>query len=127
MTETRHPDLEIYVKNRTPEEIQQWLAQHASVVETQSSKNGIHQIDVTFPGGTVGVMIHEKVAGKAWNSVWFKNNQTPWNRDLDCAHAAASEMATQIRCIASGWQDGDDPDEWWKVENGVQEQIQWRT
>ena len=53
--------------------------------------------------------------------------RAPWAQDLDCAHAASAEMETQVRSIAGGWNDGDDPDEYWKVENGEAEKIQWRT
>jgi len=127
MTDIRHPDIEIYVKNRSLEEIQAWLQSCSENLTTHSSKGQIHELQMEFQGQLVELMIHEKVAGKAWVSVWFKANNTSWNTDLDCAHAASQGMDTQIRCIASGWNDGDDPDEYWKVENGEQEKIQWRT
>lgn len=126
MTDTRHPDIEIYVKDRSVEQIKEWLASRGEELTVHSTKGLIHELSLNFPEGPVDVMIHEKVAGKAWVSVWFKNNTTPWEKDLDCAYSAAEEMATQIRCIASGWSEGDDPDEYWKVENGNQEKIQWR-
>lgn len=126
MTDTRHPDIEIYVKDRSLNAILDWLNSYSSEPSPVSSKGLIHELEVTFPEGRVGVMIHEKVAGKAWVSVWFKDNLTPWVKDLDCALAASQEMTTQVRCIAAGWDDGDDPDEFWKIENGEQEKIQWR-
>lgn len=125
MTDTRHPDIEIYVKNRSLDLLCEWILQYASAIETLQSKGNIHELRATINGDSVELMIHEKVAGKLWASVWFKSDKTPWAKDLDCAHAAAKDMDTQVRCIASGWQDGDDPDEWWKIENGSQEQIQW--
>lgn len=128
MTDTRHPDIEIYVKSKTLDEIRTWLEQHSTEpVREISSKGLIHELELNVTGQHVPVMIHEKVAGKAWVSVWFKSDKSPWAKDLDCAEAAAAEMATQIRCIASGWEDGDDPDEYWKVEQGNVEKIQWRT
>ncbi|WP_299182758.1 hypothetical protein [uncultured Neptuniibacter sp.] len=127
MTDTRHPDIEIYVKNRSLDEIRGWLATHSEKIEAQSSKGGIHELDLSIDGVKVPVLIHEKVAGKAWSSVWFKSDQSPWAKDLDCAQAASEEMETQVRCIASGWADGDDPDEYWKVEAGESEKIQWHT
>jgi hypothetical protein len=126
MTDTRHPDIEIYVKDRTLDAILEWLNSYSHTPGSVTSKGLIHELEITFPEGPVGVMIHEKVAGKAWVSVWFKDNLTPWTKDLDCALAASTEMATQVRCIAAGWDDGDDPDEFWKVESGTQEKIQWR-
>ncbi|WP_286236931.1 hypothetical protein [Neptuniibacter halophilus] len=126
MTDQRHPDIEIYVKNCSREQIEEWLRSSAEAVEFLSSKGQIHELSLQFGSESVAVMIHEKVAGKAWTSVWFKSDKTPWEKDLDCAHAASEGLATQIRCIASGWNDGDDPDEYWKVENGNAEKIQWQ-
>ena len=127
MTEIRHPDIEIYVKNCTPDAISNWLAEQADSISAVSSKGQNHQLVLTFANQQVPVMIQEKVAGKAWTSVWFKKNETPWLTDLSCARNASEGLETQIRCIASGWNDGDDPDEYWKVENGSEEKIQWRT
>ena len=127
MTDNRHPDLEIYIKNRSPQEVCDWLAQHCEQVEPIASKGLIHSLKLSISAQQTEAMLHEKVAGKAWLSLWFKHNITPWDQDLACAQAAAKEMTTQIRCIASGWDDGDDPDEFWKIENGEQERIQWRT
>lgn len=126
MTDTRHPDIEIYVKDRPVGKIKDWLISQSHDFSERSSKGQIHEFSMNFPDGPVDVMIHEKVAGKAWVSVWFKTNNTPWSKDLDCAYAAAKGMETQVRCIASGWAEGDDPDEYWKVEGNKQEKIQWQ-
>lgn len=127
MTNSRHPDIEIYVKNCSLEAIQDWLKSLSDQMTCNTSKNTIHEFTLTFQGNNVETLVHEKVAGKAWTSVWLKSDQTPWVNDLECARAAASAMDAQIRCVASGWEDGDDPDEYWKIENGTEEKIQWRT
>ena len=127
MTEQRHPDIEIYVKNRSIADIENWLGNCAERLEQTFSQGTIHEYSATIGEHRVPVMIHEKVAGKAWVSIWFKSENTPWAKDIDCAQAAADAMDTQVRFIASGWSDGDDPDEWWKIENGNVEKIQWRT
>ncbi len=127
MTATRHPDIEIYIKNSTPEAITEWLQLKADAISTVAGKGPTHALTLDFAGQQVPVMLTEKVAGKAWTSVWFKQNATPWATDLDCARSAAENLKTQVRCIASGWTEGDDPDEYWKVENGSEEKIQWRT
>ncbi|MBY4678035.1 hypothetical protein [Marinobacterium arenosum] len=127
MTEQRHPDIEIYVKDRSIEQIEQWLDAIGDSLQKSVDQGLVHEYRLEINGSRVPVMIHEKVAGKAWFSVWFKQNPTDWPQDLDCAKAASEAMATQIRCIAGGWNDGDEPDEYWKVENGQQEKIVWRT
>jgi len=126
MTEQRHPDIEIYIKSRTLDEIEAWLGSLGTLEKT-TSQGLTHDYKLSLDGQTVPLMIHEKVAGKAWLSLWFKENLTPWDQDLDCARAASEAMSTQIRCVASGWNDGDEPDEYWKVENGQQETIIWRS
>lgn len=127
MSEQRHPDIEIYVKNRSLDEIVAWLGSRFESVATDFTQGTISEYTVSKNGTAIPVMVHQRVVGKAWTSVWFKNDQTGWEKDLDCAQAAAAEMDTQVRCIAGGWADGDEPDEWWKVENGQQEKILWRT
>lgn len=127
MTDERHPDIEIYIKNRSLDEIETWLRQRFDALDTDFSQGTVHEYKASLSDASVPVMIHEKVVGKAWTSVWFKSDATDWAKDLDCALQAAQELDTQIRCIASGWADGDEPDEWWKVENGEQEKIHWHT
>ncbi|MGB0466655.1 MAG: hypothetical protein ACPGF7_03870 [Pontibacterium sp.] len=127
MSEQRHPDIEIYIKNRSLTDIETWLNQCFESLETALSQGTIHEYSAMLNGVKIPVMVHEKVVGKAWTSIWFKSDQTPWAIDLDCAIAAAKDMETQARCIASGWSDGDEPDEWWKVEKGQQETILWQT
>ena len=127
MTSTRHPDIEIYIKNSSLEAIQEWLASQAEKIECHPPKGTIHPLNLTFSGHEVEALIHERVAGKAWTSLWIKSDKSPWATDLECAHSAAKNLDTQIRCVAAGWEDGDDPDEYWKVEDGAEEKIQWQT
>ncbi|MDO6562670.1 hypothetical protein Q4488_04670 [Amphritea sp. 1_MG-2023] len=128
MTETqRHPDIEIYIKDRSLERICQWLEHTCSTFKREYDQGQVHHFIGMMDGAEIPIMIHEKVSGKAWTSVWFNSDQTPWIKDLDCAEQAARELETQIRCIASGWTAGEDPDEWWKVELGNVEKINWQT
>jgi hypothetical protein len=124
---TRHPDIEIYIKNRSLQQILAWLHQRSDSLKPQYSSGGTHAFKAVLEGVQVPVMIHEKAVGKAWISVWFRSDATPWVRDLDCAEEVAKALDTQVRCIVSGWQDGDEPDEWWKIEGGEVEKITWRT
>lgn len=127
MTEPRHPDIEIYVKNRSLKKIESWLQQRFDRVDRDFEQGTTHEYRATLNGAMISVLVHEKVVGKAWTSIWFKSDKTDWIKDLDCAQDAANEMETQVRCIAGGWSDGDEPDEWWKVEHGEQEKILWRS
>jgi len=128
MTEDqRHPDIEIYIKDRSLERITQWLQSLCQSLKRDFEQGQVHHFIGSIDGCEIPVMIHEKVSGKAWTSIWFNSDQTPWIKDLDCAEQAARELDTEIRCIASGWTTGDDPDEWWRVEKDMIEKIHWRT
>ena len=126
MSQERHPDIEVYVKSCPVAELEQWLSTLGTL--TSVFAQGVtHEYHLTTDQGEIPVLIHEKVVGKAWTSVWFKSDKTPWSTDLECARAAAKGLDTQIRCIAGGWSDGDDPDEWWKLDQGTETLIQWVT
>ncbi len=125
--ETRHPDIEIYIKSRSLDQIIAWLQTRCDSLKPLHSSGTTHAFNAVMDGVKVPVLINEKAVGKAWVSVWFRSDATPWVRDLDCADEVAKALDTQVRCIVSGWQDGDDPDEWWRIENGNTEKISWRT
>ncbi len=131
MSDTRHPDLEIYIKNRTEDEIKNWLEKCCDeLIASASSGNNI-ELEAYFGDAKVNCSLQLRVCGKMWNSLWFKTNQTPWETDLDCALQAATEMDTQIRCIKAGWSDTDDDaevdeDQWWRVEDGEKMLISWK-
>lgn len=127
MSDQRHPDIEIYVKDRTVDQLLDWLATLGSSLSPAFEQGPTHEYTLMINDLKIPVLIHEKVAGKAWNSVWFKSDQTPWEKDIDCAKEASRSLETQVRCIAGGWQTGDDPDEWWKVIEGEATLIQWQT
>ncbi|MFC6671415.1 hypothetical protein [Marinobacterium aestuariivivens] len=76
MTDPRHPDIEIYVKNCSLEQLEQWLRNRCSTFEKKFSQGLIHEYDGIVDETKVPVMIHEKVVGKAWTSVWFKSDRT---------------------------------------------------
>lgn len=127
MTQERHPDIEIYVKSCSISQIETWFSELSDSWQHEFSQGVTHEYKLSIEGKQIPVLIHEKVAGKAWSSIWFKSDETPWFKDLDCARVAAIALATQVRCIASGWKSGDDPDEWWKIEGDEEALIQWAT
>lgn len=124
---TRHPDIEIYIKNSSVEAICAWLAKRFEQLEPIGRKGLLHQYQARYQGHDFEVLINERAIGKSWIIVWFQSDKTPWSIDLDCAREASTELHTQVRCIASGWQEGDDPDEWWRVDKGKEQKIKWST
>jgi hypothetical protein len=101
MTDPRHPDIEIYVKNCSLEQLEDWIKSHSSGLEKRFNQGPIYEYSCTMESVAVEVMIHQKVVGKAWTSIWFKSDRTPWAKDLDCALDAFAALETEIRCIAA--------------------------
>jgi hypothetical protein len=122
----RYPDIEIYVKDVTFKQIEDWLALHFKSVErkhieTKKSEARSHWL----VDGSEVIAFGNAIA--KYSSIWFKQNNSPWDTDLDCAHAAAKELATQVRCSNSSWEEGQGPEsQWWRVVDGEEDMlIEW--
>ncbi len=126
MSEQRHPDIEVYVKDRKAQQILEWVETLGTLTNHKTAKDSI-KATLIIDNEEIPVLIQQRVIGKAWSTVWFDSSETHWATDLECAHQIAKAMETQTRCIASGWQEGDEPDEWYKVHQGVEEKIVWNT
>ncbi len=121
----RHPDIEIYVKQRSVEQITQWLESTFERLEATGKQGHTHRFTVTYNHVAIPVTVIDRAA-KEFCSVWFDSAQTPWAQDLDCAQQAQQRLNTEIRCIVSGWQEGDEADEWWSVTDQGENKIQWQ-
>ncbi|EPJ44092.1 MAG: hypothetical protein OFPII_37520 [Osedax symbiont Rs1] len=130
MQTSRHPDLEIYLKNSTNSQILAWLQTHCSTVLVLRETPSSLELELQFEAGLVQASLQHKVSGKAWSSLWFKDNQTPWDTDLDCALIASQQLQTQIRCTKASWEDDgidrEEEDQWWKIEDGERVLISWK-
>lgn len=124
-TNERHPDIEIYVHRCSLKKISAWLESTFERVETAGSKGNTHRFTASHAGHSIPVTVIEKAA-PGYSSIWFDSDQTPWPRDLDCARQALPQLNCEIRCIASGWSEGDEPDEWWSVSQDVEQKIPWQ-
>ncbi|WP_242521653.1 hypothetical protein [Motiliproteus sp. SC1-56] len=124
-TPERHPDIEIYIKAHPLVRIEQWLRARFDTVEPAgSTKQGV-RFYLSWQGQRLPALVVEKAAGN-FTSLWFDSDQTPWDRDIDCAREAAAEFECEVRCIASGWKEGDEPDEWWSITPSEEKTILWR-
>ena len=131
MSELRHPDLEIYIKSRSAEQVIEWLEKVCDSVQVLTKTATSCELELQFGEQYMSASLQQKVSGKAWSSLWFKSNPTPWNTDLDCALVASEHMATQIRCIKASWEDNEEDDQsdeqWWRVEEREQQLISWHS
>lgn len=127
MTLERHPDIEVYIKNSSPKALIEWLSSISEHVSEPMTRGVSHEFKCLFNAEEVPVLIEERAVGKAWISIWFNSDKTPWNVDLDCASAISKALNVQTRCIVNGWQDGDEPDEWWRVTTDGVDKVIWDT
>lgn len=123
-----YPDIEVYVKGKSEEELTKWLTEALGTVEYQGKREGgLLHYQVSMNNQSLPVLIMPAVVGKAWTSVWYDTPDTPWQDDVACALQMAKELDTEIRCIRSGWDEEQDPDEWLKVfPDGSSEDILWK-
>ncbi|MFT5594940.1 MAG: hypothetical protein ACI8SR_003343 [Oceanicoccus sp.] len=122
----RYPDIEIYVKDVTFQQIEEWLNLHFKNVErkhieTKKSEARSHWL----VDGSEVIAFGNAIA--KYSSIWFKQNNSPWDTDLDCAHTACKQLATQIRCSNSSWEEGQGPEsQWWRIVDGEEDMlIEW--
>lgn len=123
-----YPDIEIYIKNTSIEDITAWLTSELGTTKDLGIiKSGLHHFTVEYQDKTLPVMIFPNAVGKAWTSVWFDTADTPWDDDLTCGTVAAQALETEVRCTRSGWTEDQDPDEWTKISaTGETEDFLWK-
>ena len=131
MPDFRHPDIEIYLKNCSQEQVLTWLKNQCQSVEVVKTSGSTLKLHLSFPMGDTQATLQQKVSGKAWSSLWFNTNNTPWPTDLECAKNAASKMQIQVRCFKERWSEEDavateEEEQWWKIEHDSCELISWR-
>lgn len=129
MSDLHHPDIEIYIKNCSQEQVINWLSMIAINIEITKQTEQTLKLDIDFEQGNTQAVFQHKVSGKAWSSLWFKTNNTAWPTDLTCAEQAVKSLNTQIRCTKAGWseehEEDQDDDQWWKLEGDERELIKW--
>ena len=126
MTE-QQPDIEIYLKRATLEDIKRWLLQYFEI-KASSERGEAVLLDLCYEGQPLECMIIEKVAKGGYVSVWFKSSRTPWETDEACARDAFQGIGVETRCAISGWQAGDDDREnWYRFTDAGQSVVNWLT
>jgi hypothetical protein len=121
------PDIEIYVKGPTADQIQGWLASHFEPLTITSQSKQRCNFLATWQGIDFEVIVLLKVQD-GFTSIWFNHGNLPWADDKSCAQQALLEIESadlQIRCVASGWQEGDAPDQWLHLDKDGERLIFW--
>ena len=116
-----YPDIEIYIKNVTPDAVMSWLKQHFQT-EAAAPKPVL-----SYQGQSVECLIVPDAVADGtrdgFTSVWFKANQTPWLSDIDCARDAFQFFSVEVRCTTGSWEA--DKDGWLKIDQQGETAVAW--
>ena len=115
----RFPDIEIYLKRVTTDEVLPWLKEVFGEVEVIRTEPNT-QCNL----GGIACTITEQVAKGGYTSVWFESDQTPWPTDRDCAHQAYQYFKTETRCSTGGWE-GEDDGGWFRITDKGEQVVNW--
>lgn len=122
------PDIEIYVRNLSLADIENWLAAAFSNVKSQPTAKNTHAFQVLYNENKIPVLVIEKAKG-AFACIWFQAETTPWANDHQCAMALAAAVAdidqVEIRASQGSWVEGKDSEQWWSITNNQQQLIDW--
>jgi hypothetical protein len=122
----KQPDIEIYAKDTSFKAIEDWLS---SVFEPISLPSFSGKPINTCIGSSpkISVMLTPNAAGKAFTSIWFQSDQTPWANDEECAVSFLTFNDTEVRCSANSWQEEEEEqsEQWLSMTRNEKKLIQW--
>lgn len=127
-TETRYPDIEIYLHDTRPEEILAWLKEKFRAVtpsQLERPNARVHRIRVESEQAAITALIIPRIPGR-FTGVSFDSPATPWATDLACAREAFARFRREVRCCADSWSPSQDPDEWLRIDSNGETRITWR-
>ena len=123
----RQPDIEIYLKDSdvTYKDVENWLSKVLGACSEWKKKGETYKCTA----GDVPVTWMPKAVGK-WNSLFLDSDNTPWEDDISCAHAAFEALNIEVRCAPGSWveEEGEETaDRWIRISEDGQEEITWKT
>lgn len=127
MNAANQPDIEIYVREAGVDELRHWLEQRLGPLTAAPSRGPMSHFSVEANGVRIPVRITTGAVGKAWTCVWLDSPDTPWADDLACARDCHAVLGREVRCAAGGWQEGDDPDAFIRLDAEGERVISWKT
>ena len=127
------PDIEIYVKDCDITIITMWLEKYFPMVglpnnaEKIFAKGNTIRAVVGNDNAKTDLIISPNAAGKAFCSIWFKNNITDWENDESCAQSLLDDADIEVRCSASGWTEEEDEqsEQWLLLTREERKLINW--
>ncbi len=124
----RQDDIEIYVKGADPAVIKQWLAGVFQRVTLNHEGKKLLRGEVILNDDSkpCELLVIEN-AVKGYTSIWFKQNHTPWDTDIDCARSAWKAMGREVRANADGWSEGAEADLFHCIDESGESTVVWPT
>ena len=127
------PDIEIYIKDLSQSALEQWLAHCFSTLDSGTistidlASNKQHKLILQHEKNDIPLTITPNAAGKAFTSLWFESDKTPWANDLECAESALDLLQLEVRCSAESWTEEEEEfsEKWWKLTQDTRELIVW--
>jgi hypothetical protein len=125
---SKQEDIEIYIKGSDIAAIGQWLTGVFSRVRLDDNGNKVIRGELALDenSGHCDLLVINN-AVKGYTSVWFKQNHTPWDTDLDCARSAWQAMQQEIRASAGSWIEGAEPDLFHCLNATGESRLVWRS
>ncbi len=129
MNTNNQPDIEIYVKDTTADELRSWLQKRLGALVVEPVRGTVTQLRAERDGLVIPVRIMTAVVGKAWSCVWFDSPDTPWADDLACGRDCFAVLGKEVRCSAGNFDEarGDDPDAFIRINAEGEQAISWKT
>lgn len=120
------PDIEIYLKDTGADAVLAWLATRFSDAPGRARPAGKRQwqLEVGHGGARIPVLVIEE-ASPGFVSLWFDSTTTPWPDDIACAREVHAVFGKEVRATPGSWQEGDDPDLWWRINAEGEGLVQW--
>lgn len=113
-------DLEIYIRDLEPGQLNHWLCLHLDTLDLDDGVTdaGAFKGLGHFRDLPVRISVYPKANGKRYTCVVLEGDELPWNDDLECARSAWRALDNEVRCSPGGWQEGDslEEDKWWRID-----------
>jgi hypothetical protein len=123
------PDREIYLRNVSNEQLQDWLQSVLGPLSAGEDES-LGQINVLarHNGNDIPVFILANTPAKPYSCLWIQSDDLPWPDDLMLARAVTVALQCETRCAVNAWQEGEDEenDEWHVITPQDEKVIQWR-
>lgn len=120
------PDIEIYLATTAAADVLAWLQERFPEQPGRARPAGKKQWRLTLQhdGHALPVLVIEDAA-PGFTSLWFDSPHTPWTSDQDCAREAFARFGREVRATPGSWQEGDDPDLWWRIDADGEGLLHW--